>query len=225
MKKRILIMAVVSLGWAGSREEISMLNQQILHLEDQSRNCRETNASIQESNRAFEVRVSQLTTDLQKKDLEIEEKDAKILQLQNQLRLALQAQEAAEAEQQQRVASQRPTTSSTSPFPIMGSILSKEPYGPSNIKMLFSFTNRSAEALSGFEGLVTFSQNGQVLSEVSLAINQNMPSGQNVTWLGAIPYNSTDGNSVRLYNAEASTIDVSIIVTSVTLTNGVKRSY
>ncbi len=221
MKKRILIMAAVSLACAGSRDDISMLNQQILHLEDRNRTCRESVAATEESNRVFEVRVSQLNTELQTRDQVIEEKDARISQLENQLRLAMAVQEEAKVAQQQ-VTQQR---QGSSPFPITGSIMTKEPYGASNIKMLFSFLNSSREALAGFEGVVTFSKNGQVLSEVNLAINQSMPSGQNVTWLGAIPYNSTDAKSVSLYNAEASTVDVSIIVTSVTLTNGVKRNY
>lgn len=212
MKKILWVMVIVTLAAAG-RKDLSMLNQQILSLEEQNRTLQEENKALNQSNLVFEAEVTKKDTELQQAKNTIAELNKKIEVLQKQLKSALSG-------------STSPNSpAGFSPFPITGNIVTKKAHDASNLAVLLSFKNPNAESITGFNAKLTFSQHGQPLLTCSVRINKSLPAGGEVTWYGAIPYNSMDNNNVRLYNAQTNTISVAVEVTSVTLTNGAVRNY
>ena len=218
MKQLLFLLLITTAIFAG-RKDISMLNQQILALEDQNRSLKDDNKALEDSNKLYEEKVTKLDTEIKLKNDTITTLNKQLIELQKQLKNAREA--AANCGQTSN--NNQPVHASK--FPITAQLMTKKVYDATSLAVLISFMNQSPEAIAGFSARLVFMEGTQQLLDCNVDVNKSIGSGESVTWYGAIPYNSTDGNNVRFYGTEPSAITVAVEVTSVTLTNGVVRSY
>ncbi len=214
MKKFLWVLLVASVACAG-RKDVDMLNHQILSLEERNNALKDENKELTQSNLVFEAQVTKIDSELQQEKNTVAELKRKIEVLQKQLKSAVGSSGSSTTSQ----------VAGFSPFPISGQLVTKKVHDAANLATLLSFYNGAAESLSGFNAKLTFSQYGNALLTCNVTVNKAISAGENVTWYGAIPYNSMDSNNTHFYNAQTNTIKVAVEVTSVILTNGAVRNY
>ncbi len=216
MKQVALLLIAVTLTFAG-RKEIDQLNAEMMELQ-------ESNGSIVDEKKKYEAKNTSITA--QNKTLT--EKNKKLSKEVETLRMDVKKKDGIIAAYKRNTVQVDESSSKTPAvpvYPISAKILKKNVHDASNLAMLLTIYNGSAEALNGFSANLQFVQNGVVLLECLVDINKNFPSGENVIWNGAIPYDSTDPSNMVLYNANKETVQVIVDVKSVILTNGVTRKY
>ncbi len=226
MKKLVFVLAACSFAFAG-REDISLLNQQILALQSDNQELKTENKALAEAVKILETKSAQLDSLSKMRFLTIEDQTSKIEELEKKLKSAVAALEMINRPSTPTTSAVTPvsTTPVASLFPITSSIMTKKAHDASNIAVLLAFYNASAESVSSFDARLRFSQNGEELLSCNVNINKPVPSTENATWYGAVPYNSTDAKNVRFFDADLSSITVSVEVLSVVLTNGTVRKF
>lgn len=227
MKKIVWILVFVTCAFAG-REEISMLNQQILTLQASKDELIVENKKITDSLNVLEAQVSNLDSIRTEQKNSLEDQKQKIVELEKKLKNAVTALETISRPTTTPVVAATSSTTAiavTSLFPITSTIMTKKAYDGSNIAALLSFYNASAESVASFESRLHFSQNGEELLVCPVSVNKPVKYGENVTWYGALPYNPADSKNARFFDADPSLITVNVEVLSVTLTNGTVRKF
>ncbi len=224
MKKILWVLVVASFVFAG-REDISMLNQQILTLQAENQDLKTENRSLSDAIKLLEARVAQLDSESKTRLRTIDEQTIKIEELEKKVKSATAALEMINRSTPETHVASSVAVPVTSLFPISATIMTKKANDGSSIATLIAFYNGSNESVSAFDARLRFSQNGEELLACNVTINKPIRFGENETWYGAIPYNSTDAKNVRFYDADPSSITVHVEVLSVTLSNGAIKKF
>lgn len=225
MQKIMWVLVVVSCAFSGSKE-IGALNQEILTLNASLNEYKTDNQRLTDSVKVLGGQVSKLDLESKTRLRTIDELTLKIEELEKKLKSATAALEMINRPTSP-VVSVAPTVSTpvVSLFPITASLMSKKANDGSSIAALIGFFNGSNQSITSFDARLRFSQNGEELLACNVSVNKPITFGENETWYGAIPYNSTDLKNVRFYDAEPSSITVHVEVVSVTFSNGVVKKF
>jgi hypothetical protein len=217
--KQIVLLLILSTALFAGKKELDMLNAEMWSVQEKNRDIIDENKKLTTENKSLtgiNNNLSSKVTNLEKQvsDLSLELKK-------NNAIIAQYKQNAIVAEKKVVEAS-RPAVSA---FPLEGKILKKNAHDASNLAVLLTFYNGSAETLNGFSANLQFIQNGKILLECLVDIQKSFPSAENVTWYGAIPYSAADAANMHFFNANPESIDINVDVKSVVLTNGAVRKY
>ncbi len=212
IKKMLILTMLVSLSFGGSKKKIRLLQEEVDTL--QSRNV-----TLLADNQKLEAEKQQLVTRYSGVDAKLKgvEKSLDSLRLKNTiLNNKIKQYEAL-------TGTGSSTPSSTMTYPLTGSILRKKRYDQSNVEMHIAFLNNSTKSLQGFTANVKFYEGTMLLNECVIEVKESMPAGENVTWYGAIPFNSSRAEHVRFYNIEANKLRIIMEVKSVIDNNGIVK--
>ena len=224
MKKIAIVLAIVSFVYAG-RDDISMLNQQILALQSENQELKSENKALTDATKILEQRVTVLDTESKTRLRTIDEQTMKIEDLEKKVKSATAALEMINRTTPSVPVVSTPSAPVMSMFPITATIMTKKANDGASIATLLAFYNGSSESVSSFEARLRFSHNGEELLACNVNINKPIKFGENETWYGAIPYNSTDAKNVRFFDLNPSVVTVHVEVLSITNSNGMVRKF
>lgn len=228
MKKIALLslIAVLSL-YAGKKNDLEMLNQQVMDLQEKNVALRDNNKTLdaenkqlKEENKTLSDKVMSLENTITAKNLEIKD----LVTANTKLRQNMQTKHVAKPDTI-RIPAEKPEpkkqTLLTPEFPLIAEII-KDPvkHNTHNLAVLLSFYNGSNKNLEGFVGTLQFHQNGELLLECAVNITKKVNSAESVTWYGAVPFDPSKPGNLKMLTTKADAISVIFDTEKITLPNG-----
>ena len=233
MKQMLVLLLLLStLLFAAKKDDMKMLNQQIMDLQEKNVVLRTNNQKLKTANRnlttdkkALHDKTITLESDVTAKQLEIKS----LVEANKKLRAEIQSQKAATPD---TIRITKPAPAPAAPvvtvptlrapaFPLTASLV-KDPkkHGADQIAVLLKFRNGSSEQIKGFVGVIQFHQNGKILLEAQVNIGKVIEPGKSDTWYGGIPYDASNPGNVKLLNLTASSIQIVFDTQSIRKSDG-----